>query len=204
MTRILLIPAAQTDWHAQGRMAGDMDLPLNETGLRMANAVAEAIVPLAPGVVHCGNDSPSRQTAELIAERHRIKCKAHKEFREIDLGVWEGLALDDFRERFGKVHRQWRADPLSIEPPDGESVPALTDRLLSGLARIVKKRLEGETIALVVGRYACASLLCRVVDQNYDAFWSYIDEEPTWREIQTSAARLTERRSTPPEKRAEE
>ena len=198
MTRILLIPAAQTDWHDQFRLAGDMDLPLNDAGVRLAESVAAAVAPAAPEVIHCGNDEPARQTARIIGGRLQRKVKPHKAFREIDLGVWEGLTLDEFKERFAKVHRQWRADPLTIEPPEGESVPALTNRLLSGLARIVKKRAKAETIALVIGRYAWASLVCRIVDGHYGSFWDFIDEEPAWREIETSADELKARRSGGP------
>lgn len=198
MTKILLIPAAPTDWHDQGRLAGDMDLSLSEAGMRLAAEWAAAVARLAPSQVYCGNDGPARQTAELLAARLGLKAKALKDFREIDLGVWEGLTLDVFRERFGKVHRQWRADPLSIEPPEGESVATLTNRLLAGLARIARKRSKAETIALVVGRFAWASLICRLVDASNDAFWSYIDGEPEWREIEASAAGLNEKRSPPP------
>src|SRR5881396_683951 len=104
MSRIILIHAGQTDWHAQGRLAGDTDLPLNELGHRQAIADAQAIVDQHASVVRCGPEQATRQTASIIAHELHLKFRTADDLKEVDLGVWEGLTLEDFKERFAKVY----------------------------------------------------------------------------------------------------
>jgi broad specificity phosphatase PhoE len=179
MTRLILIPAAQTDWRAQGRLAGDTDLPLNEYGHRQAVVFGEEIAWLQPAVVHCGPEKATKQTASIIAHELKLKLRPSKELRELDLGHWEGLTQEEFGERFARVHRQWRSAPLSIEPPEGEAVAHADERLHRTVERIIKKHPE-ETLALVLGPFAHALTRCQYVDHGYDRFWEYVDSEPQW------------------------
>lgn len=179
MIRLILIPAAQTDWQAQGRLAGDTDLPLNEYGHRQAVVFGEEIAPLRPAVVHCGPEKATRQTGSVIAHGLLLKLRPGKELRELDLGHWEGLTQEQFRERFARVDRQWRNAPLSVESPEGEAVAHAADRLHRAVERIIKKHPD-ETAVVVLGRFAYALVRCEYLDHDYERFWEYIDGEPQW------------------------
>ena len=176
MPKLILIHAGQTDWHAQGRLTGDLDLPLNEVGHRQAIADAQTIVGHHPDVVRCGPEQATRQTASIIAHELHLKFRAADDLKEVDLGVWEGLTLEDFKERFAKVYKQWRLDPTSIEPPEGESLPAAAARLDAGIKKILKRHKE-EIVVLAVGHFSFAILRCRLQDKSYEHFWEYVDEE---------------------------
>ena len=176
MTKLILIRTAQTDWQTQGRLAGDTDLKLNEQGRLQAIADARAVAQLDPQVVHCGVEEATHQTATIVADELVLKAKASDDFREIDLGHWEGLTQEDFCERFAKVHRQWRIDPLSVEPPEGESIDTVAGRLETGLEK-VRKRRDCERIVLVLGRFAFAVGRCKFDDGDYEHFWEYVDGE---------------------------
>ncbi|MFQ5495726.1 MAG: histidine phosphatase family protein [Phycisphaerae bacterium] len=178
MTQLILIRAAETDWQAQGRLAGDTDLQLNEIGHRQATATADNVAGFMPQAVHCGADQATRQTATIIADVLQLKARTADDLREMDLGHWEGLTVADFRERFSKVYRLWREDPLAVEPPEGESVSDVAERLEKCLGRILK-RSDDQTVALVLGRFAYAVARCRLVDREYTCFWQYIEgDEP--------------------------
>jgi broad specificity phosphatase PhoE len=185
MPKIILIHTGQTDWHAQGRLAGDTDLPLNEIGHRQAIADAQAVAGEHPEVVRCGPEQATRQTASIIAHELHLKFRTADALKEVDLGVWEGLTLDDFKERYGKVYKQWRLDPTSIEPPEGESITAAAARLDIGIKKIIKRH-KNETVIVAVGHFAFAILRCRLQDKSFEHFWDYVDEEPQWQVIQLS------------------
>ena len=176
MTKLILIRTAQTDWQSQGRLAGDTDLKLNEQGRLEAVADARAVAQFKPQAVHCGAEEATHQTATIVANELGLKVKTSKAFREIDLGHWEGLTQEDFCERFAKVHRQWRNDPLSVEPPEGESIATVADRLEAGLEKARKRRDVGR-IVLVLGHFAFAVSRCKFDDGDYEHFWEYIDGE---------------------------
>ena len=176
MTKLILIRTAQTDWQTQGRLAGDTDLKLNKQGSLQAITDARAVAQLDPHAVYCGVEEATHQTATIVADELGLKAKAAGGFREIDLGHWEGLTEEDFSEQFAKVHRQWRIDPLSVEPPEGESIATVAGRLETGLEK-VRKRRDCERIVLVLGRFAFAVGRCKFDDGDYERFWEYIDGE---------------------------
>jgi len=174
MTRLILVRAAQTDWGAQGRLAGDTDLPLNETGHCEAVADGQELAQATPAAVLSGPEEATRQTGTLIAHEVRRKLRSWKNLREMDLGHWEGLTAAEFRERFGKVYRQWRNDPLSVTPPKGESVGDAARRLSTAVMKIVKDHAD-KTVVLVLGRFAGAIVRCELDGAEYASFWTYVD-----------------------------
>jgi probable phosphoglycerate mutase len=177
VTKLILIPAAQTDWQVQGRLLGDTDLPLNEIGHRQAIADAQAVAALKPAVIRCGPEQATKQTASIIAHELGLRLKSLPELRELDLGLWEGLTVDDLRDRLAKVYRQWREDPRSVEPPEGEALPDAAIRLTKGVQRIIKHHEEDEAVVLVLGPFAAAVVRCELDDHSYDRFWEYVDGE---------------------------
>jgi broad specificity phosphatase PhoE len=174
MTRLILIASAQTDWRIQGRLAGDTDLPLNQTGHQQAVADGTTLTNPRPTICRCGSEQATKQTAGIIAHQLGIRFRTIKQMREVDLGHWEGLTLDEFRERFPKVYRQWRAEPTTVEPPEGESLTSAAARLGEGLRKVIKRHPD-DIIALVVGPLAHAVLRCRLQDRGYEKFWEYAD-----------------------------
>lgn len=177
MSKVIVVKAGQTDWQAQGRLVGDTNLKLNEIGHRQAAAEATAISTMHPKMIHCGGDEPAKQTAEIIGSELRLKVKCSDALREMDLGVWEGLTVDAFKERFGRVFKQWRNDPLVVEPPEGESVSTVLARVKKGLNKLVKKNGDKSPFVVVLGGYAYAALLCDLRDHDFDRFWDYIESD---------------------------
>lgn len=183
MTRLILVPVGQTDWRENGRLTGDTDLPLNETGQRQILADADAIAALKPTLLRSGPEQAARESARILADRLDLKAKPVKELREMDLGHWEGLTLDDFRERFPRVYKQWQSDPTSVEPPEGESVMQAADRLTAGLEKLLADH-AGETVVVVLGHFAYAILRCRLQDASFESFWEYVEGNDRWRQIE--------------------
>jgi broad specificity phosphatase PhoE len=176
MVKLILIPAAQTEWHAQGRLAGRADLPLNEVGHGQAMADAQVVAEFHPVVFHNGPEQATRQTASVIAHELHLRSRSEKDLRELDLGHWEGLTNEDFQDRFGRVYRQWRQEPMSVEPPEGEAVSDAAVRLTDRIRKILKRHAD-EAVALVLGQFAVAIVCCELKERSYDRFWDYVDGE---------------------------
>jgi broad specificity phosphatase PhoE len=177
MAKLILVSSGDTEWRAQERLAGDVDLSLNEAGRRQAHDAAQAIASQFPQVVRCGPEQATRQTASIIAHELSLKFRTVEALREVDLGVWEGLTVAEFSERYARVHKQWRLDAKSVEPPDGESIPTAEARLLDGLKRVMKRH-RSETVAVVLGPLAVAILRCRLVEGTYARFWEFAESPP--------------------------
>lgn len=188
MSKLILVKAGQTEWQAQGRLVGDTDLQLNEVGHQQAAADATVVAAMDPHIVHCGNDEPSHQTANIIGNELQLKVKPNDGLREIDLGHWEGLTVEAFKERFGKVFKQWRNDPLSVEPPEGESVARMVARVKQALQKVVKKNGSKNDVVIVVGGYAFAALLCELRDGGFDQFWTYLNSDDAAPQVEVIVA----------------
>ena len=119
---------------------GDTDLKLNEAGRHEATERAAVATSMKPAMLYCGEDSTGAlETAGIVGKALNLKVRKQKAFREMDLGHWEGLTTEQFRERFPTIYKQWRNDPLAVEPPKGESITTVVERITDRLARLMKK-----------------------------------------------------------------
>ncbi len=182
MKMIILIKAARTDWDDQDRLIGDTSLPINAAGRAEAKQVATELAMAAPKAMYCGSDSPSEETAEILAAARGLKLKTLEDLRELDVGLWEGMTNEQFKERFPKVFKVWREEPGAVEPPDGEGLEAAEARLREAIRKILRRKI-GSPVAIVVGRLAFACLRSRILDGDFGRFWTHAEEAPPWCEI---------------------
>lgn len=66
-----------------------------------------------------------RQTAQLLFPNARYKADAN--LRELNFGDWEGKTYNDLQSN--ARYRKWIDDPLSVQPPNGESFQQLAERV---------------------------------------------------------------------------
>jgi broad specificity phosphatase PhoE len=164
MTHILLIRAGKTEYDCQNRIQGTLDLPLSEEGWQQVAALAEKLHEQSVEAIYSGPDQASQQTAELVSVSLQQKVKTNKNLHNLDLGLWQGMLIEDVKTKQPKVYKQWIEHPETICPPDGETLPAAEERLQAVLDKIEKKHKEG-TVALVLAE-PLASLLCHVVRRD--------------------------------------
>jgi broad specificity phosphatase PhoE len=153
MLTILLIRSGTTEFDAQGRIQGTLDVPLSEDGRRQAKATAEELAarPTPIDALYAGPGLSAQQTAEIVGHRLDLKHKTLKKLHNLDQGLWQGLLFDEVKSKQPKVYRQWQERPDTVCPPEGETVKEATDRLKEALAKLTKKHKDG-TIALVLAQ----------------------------------------------------
>jgi broad specificity phosphatase PhoE len=83
----------QTDWNVQGLSQGNVDIPLNETGLEQAKQAAVKM--RHRGIVSIVSSplSRARVTAEIVAEALGVDVILEPDLREVSWGVQEGKPL---------------------------------------------------------------------------------------------------------------
>ena len=85
----------------------------------------------------------------LVARHFNCRLRDEPLLEPVSMGLWQGLTRDEVRRRFPSVVAQWDDDPLSLQPPEGESIPAAAGRFDRALRKILRRR-KGETAALVL------------------------------------------------------
>jgi broad specificity phosphatase PhoE len=84
-------------------------------------------------------DDLAANTAAIIGSALGVEMRRADEFDEVDLGVWTGLTLEQFETRYESAYHELRDAPLTVRPPDGESMADALQRLRAGIAKRLKR-----------------------------------------------------------------
>ncbi len=145
MKRILLIRHGQTDWNVEGRWQGHLDPPLNATGIEQAHALAEHLRGRPISAVYSSDLARARMTAGQIAEALGLPVQEDVRWRELNLGVFQGLTTSEINSRYPEEARQLRENYLDFAPPEGETRRAMQDRALAAYEDILAHETGAET-----------------------------------------------------------
>ena len=145
MTLLYLIRHARSTWNAQGRWQGQADPPLDEIGLRQAEALADYLSGETFAAVYTSPQARAWQTAEILARAHGLTAHPDDRLRERHVGAWSGLTEAEVRERFPET---FRPDWWVNGPPGGEGQTALQARTLAAWNAILADHPQ-DTIAIV-------------------------------------------------------
>lgn len=119
---VWLIRHGETEWNRRMVWQGQMDLPLSPEGVAQAYDLAERFRDVPLGRVVSSDLLRARQTAEILAEPHRLPVYATPDLREVNVGRAEGLTTREVMECFGEEPvKLWR-DPRLLDNgfPGGE------------------------------------------------------------------------------------
>ncbi|MBZ9934762.1 histidine phosphatase family protein [Mesorhizobium sp. BR1-1-16] len=159
MPRIVFIRHGETDWNAEGRFQGQMDIPLNQRGRAQARRNGEALMAHMPEAVDFDFvSSPlarTRETMEIVRGAMGLDPAAyHLEpiLKEITFGHWEGYTASELDALWPDRVAAREADKWGFTPPFGESYLDLSIRIGAWL-----DTLENDTVAVSHGG------VCRVL-----------------------------------------
>lgn len=113
-TTIFLWRHGNTDWNNDGRIQGQLDVPMNERGVGQAKAAAGRLAIFQPDLLISSDSGRAVQTAAALTEFLDLRIERDPRLRERGFGPWEGLTIDEVRERFPSSYERWRS---------GESLP---------------------------------------------------------------------------------
>ena len=116
----------ETDWNAQGISQGNVDIPLNPTGIAQARAAAQKLRNLGIATIVSSPLSRARVTAEMAGEALGLSVSLDPDLREVSFGVQEGKAMSG-----------WFADWISgaFTPEGAETFAALRHRAVTAANR---------------------------------------------------------------------
>jgi phosphoserine phosphatase len=167
MLTILLIRSGITEFDAQGRIQGTLDVPLCDEGRQQAVATAEELTARTELIdaLYSGPGLSAQQTAEIVGDRLDLRHKTVKKLHNLDQGLWQGMLFDEVKAKQPKVYRQWQDRPDTVCPPEGETLQEVKERLRAALAKLTKKHKRG-TIALVLAQPLASVFKCLMHDDQ--------------------------------------
>jgi len=163
---LVFVRHGQTDWNAEGRMQGQKDIPLNDTGRAQARRNGQALRGHLEALGMAAEDliflaSPLSRAVETMRILRGELDRADDDFfcderlREITFGAWEGYTIPELAERSPDLTARRKADKWGFVPPEGESYSMLANRIDAWLATVTRPSVivsHGGVMRVVQGR----------------------------------------------------
>jgi len=192
MTRIILVRHGQTAWNAGSeageRFRGRVDLPLDNTGLAQARALALVLDPLSLGQRTKGDkyrDRPivaiyssplkravetARPTAQPTSQQLGLTVQPLPGIIDINYGDWQGLSPAEVAIAHPRLYPRWLETPHRVKFPHGESLRQVRLRGMTALKEVCARH-EGQVILLVAHQVVNKVLVCAMLGLGNSHFW---------------------------------
>ena len=118
----------ETDWNAQNLSQGNVDIPLNDTGLAQARSASLLLRNKGIRQIISSPLSRAKVTADIAAAELGLPVQVDEGLREVAFGVQEGKPMSEW-------FQHW-VDGL-LTPEGAESFPSLTTRAVAAINRCV-------------------------------------------------------------------
>lgn len=177
MTIILLVRHGQTEWNRIERFRGRYNVPLNDTGIEQAKAVAKKIARhWHPVAVYASPLDRAMKTAECIAQPLNLHVQPSQGLLDIDYGKWQGLTPDEARKDWPALVNSWYTNPQEVSIPGGENLTKVRERAMSEVYEICQRHTS-ETVVLVSHTVVNRLILLGILGLGNERFWR-IKQEP--------------------------
>lgn len=156
--RLYLIRHGEIEGAADGKLLGRTDTPLSERGLEQSHQLAEGLSAAGLTAVYSSDLQRARMTAEMIAERINLKVQPNSEWREIDMGQWEGRTMASLHDEAPELIAQLFNDPASFKYPSGESFADFSTRVRGAIDQLLAIHKSGN-VALIAHGGVCRAII---------------------------------------------
>jgi 2,3-bisphosphoglycerate-dependent phosphoglycerate mutase len=153
MTELLFVRHGETDWNVQMRFQGQIDVPLNATGLRQAQALARRLAAAESGADRAdallsSDLQRAQQTAAPLAAAWALPVASVPGLREQAFGVLEGLDFPTVISRHPELFARWREHRADYALPGGESRLQFHTRVLAAVHELATQH-SGRRLVVV-------------------------------------------------------
>jgi len=141
-TRIYLMRHGEVANDGKKRYNGHIDVDITTAGVEQMHRLAGMLSGNPITAVYSSDLIRSVKGADIIAKRLNLSSTPLRRLRERSVGVWEGLTVDEIRER---------ADLLNYRPAGGECVADVRERIIPEYERLVSAHTNQEIAMLLHG-----------------------------------------------------
>ncbi len=144
-TRLCIVRHGETAWNAEHRVQGQLDIPLNDIGLRQAQAVGAALLGERFDAIYSSDLVRARQTGDPVAISLAKKMILEKDLRERHYGIFERLTYAEVKVRYPDDYARFEAREPDYAFRTGESLRDFSARSIAVISKIVNQN-NGKSI----------------------------------------------------------
>lgn len=153
LTTIYIIRHGESVANLEHRVCGHTDTPLSELGIKQADVTAEALADVHFDRIYSSDLSRAYDTALPHAKKRGLSVEKREGLREIFLGEWEYLSVDEIVEKYGKeaYYDGWRGNFGTYVTPGGEGAVKCGKRIYAEIEKICREREDGQILIVCHG-----------------------------------------------------
>jgi len=155
---IYLLRHGQTNLNRDGKYQSAFDKDLNEFGISQAEFLGKRLKSYNIDVIYSSDLKRVVETSEIINKYINTEIIVKEEFREINMGVWDTLTLEERHISHGDYAKAWDKHLKDLPYPDGECGEDVCKRAIKVIDEIILKK-EYKNVAIVTSGGTIAILL---------------------------------------------
>lgn len=149
LTRICLVRHGETEWNAERRIQGQIDIGLNAAGLRQAEAAGRWLKAAGISALYASDLKRAWATGQAIGQVVGVQPVPVPELRERRYGIFEGLTYAEAEARYPDGYAAFEGRNADYAFEHGESLKVMYERVTGKLKELAQRHL-GESIVVVV------------------------------------------------------
>jgi broad specificity phosphatase PhoE len=164
---IYIVRHGETQANSEGRYLGSLDIGLTATGIRQAEEL-RARLPFPVDAIVVSPLLRAQQTARIFFDQTST-LHTMSDFRERDVGVFDGLTQAEARILYPALWSQNITRRWEIGPPGGESIAEFAHRICEGINKL-HDAYRGKVIVLVAHGFVAKMIRALAQDDFSDFF----------------------------------
>jgi broad specificity phosphatase PhoE len=170
LRRIVLLRHGRTAHNADGRIQGQLDVPLDELGMAQAQALGTVFASSPPAVVVSSDLARAAATARAVCEHVGLPLRLDPRLRETHFGDWQGLTGEEVSAQWPDLYERWRKGDDC--PAGGETRLEVAARAAEVVRDVLPSVPDGETLLLVTHGGTARALVGTLCGFDPEAWWT--------------------------------
>lgn len=175
-TRIYLIRHGQVAGFDQPRYNGQTDVALTDYGVEQYRLLKARLADKKISACYTSDLTRCTTGAGIICQEIGVEPSVRRELRELNIGVWEGLAWQEIKSTWPDGWQARLADLVNYRVPGGENLLDVEARVMPVITEIVERHAGEEVLVVAHGGVNRIVLLNAIgaplagmfnVEQNY-------------------------------------
>ena len=148
MVKLLIVRHGFSVTNKAHVFTGQNDVDLAPEGYEQAESVCKYIAErFKVDKIYSSDLARAVRTILPLAQRLGLEIHKEKDIRELDVGIWQGRAVEDVKKEFPELLELYRTDPANHGCPGGENFSQMCKRVLPVFENIAKEN-DNKTVVV--------------------------------------------------------
>lgn len=167
--RLIFVRHGETVGPSSIRFYGSTDIPLNEEGREQMKSAGKYLEKENFSGVFTSPLMRTIEGAALILGNRKLIVNKIDGFREINFGRWEGLTIEEIKEKDPGLFPVWRKSLWNFNYPEGDRRDNFVKRVRNGMDNVLKLINNG-TYLFVLHKGIIRTIFYYLLDRDENSF----------------------------------